>query len=432
MGGKWRTIRLGEACVKIGSGATPRGGSAVYLDRGPYALIRSQNVHNDGFRTEGLAFIADESAASLANVTVCEGDVLINITGNSVARACMVDPRVLPARVNQHVAIVRPDPTKLDPLFLRYALVEARMQAHLLSLASAGATRDALTKQMIEALEVRAPVCPKAQRAIAHILGTLDDKIELNRRQNETLEGIARALFKSWFVDFDPVHTQPAAHPPPLPPSLTPLFPSRLVDSELGPIPEGWRVAALGEVLTPSLERIGAQSAPEYSSTNQGLVPRADRYKKALAASKANNKLVRAGYLVFGLSRQVLNFGLMTDPLGSVSAAYRVFAVDAATMDPSLLYRIMRSNPGYYYNAVGASSREGQSVSDEGVGRLMFVCPPRDVQAAYERATRPLYARIEAMQHESETLAATRDALLPRLLAGKLDLDWAQRSGGDM
>src|SRR5271165_2310214 len=110
-------------------------------------------------------------------------DVLLNITGDSVARCCQVTKDILPARVNQHVAIIRPRPDELDARFLRYVLVSPSMQSHLLALASAGATRNALTKAMIESLEVPAPALP-VQKAIAHILGTLDDKIELNRRMN--------------------------------------------------------------------------------------------------------------------------------------------------------------------------------------------------------------------------------------------------------
>ena len=100
---EWAPIRLGDACWKIGSGATPRGGGDVYLPNGRYALIRSQNVYNDGFHRDGLAFIGEKHAAELQNVEVIKGDVLLNITGDSVARACQVDPDVLPARVNQHV-----------------------------------------------------------------------------------------------------------------------------------------------------------------------------------------------------------------------------------------------------------------------------------------------------------------------------------------
>ena len=157
MAGKWAPINLGGVCTKIGSGATPRGGSDVYLQRGPYALIRSQNVYNEGFHHDGLAYIGDKHAAELDGVEVMKNDVLLNITGDSVARACQVDPGVLPARVNQHVAIIRPNPDKLDSRFLRYFLVSPDMQAKLLSWAGSGGTRNALTKGMIESFDVFAP-----------------------------------------------------------------------------------------------------------------------------------------------------------------------------------------------------------------------------------------------------------------------------------
>ena len=245
----WAPIRLGDVCTKIGSGATPRGGSDVYLQNGPYALIRSQNVYNDGFHRDGLAFIGEKHAAELENVEVINGDVLLNITGDSVARACQVDPTVLPARVNQHVVIIRPDPDKLAPRFLRYFLVSPEMQTKLLSWAGSGGTRNALTKGMIESFDVLAPTDVDEQRAIAHILGTLDDKIELNRHMNETLEAMARALFKSWFVDFDPVRAKSEGRDPGLPKLLANLFPDSFEDSELGEIPKGWRVLPLAECI---------------------------------------------------------------------------------------------------------------------------------------------------------------------------------------
>jgi len=252
---EWRELILGEVCTKIGSGATPRGGKKTYLQEGPFSLIRSQNVYNDGFHREGLAFISDEQADDLRNVEVLQEDVLLNITGDSVARVCQVDSEILPARVNQHVAIVRPDPAKLDAGFLRYYLVSPHVQAILLSWADSGSTRKALTKQMIESFEVSAPVDVSEQKAIAHILGTLDDKIELNRRMNETLEEMARALFKSWFVDFEPVRAKMEGRwhrgqsLPGMPAELYDLFPDRMVSSELGEIPEGWEVKVLEDVV---------------------------------------------------------------------------------------------------------------------------------------------------------------------------------------
>ena len=200
------TVLLRDVCVKIGSGATPRGGKEAYKG-GATSLIRSQNIYNEGFHRDGLVYIDDDQSAELRNVEVQANDVLLNITGDSVARCCQVTADVLPARVNQHVAILRPEPKSLHARFLRYVLVSHEYQSRLLALASAGATRPALTKLMIEQLDIPKPPLAE-QKAIAAVLGALDDKIELNRRMNATLEAMARALFQSWFVDFDPVRAK--------------------------------------------------------------------------------------------------------------------------------------------------------------------------------------------------------------------------------
>ena len=174
---EWRKVALGDVCTKIGSGATPRGGKEVYLEDGPYALIRSQNVYNAGFAHDGLAFISDEHAESLNNVEVLPDDVLLNITGDSVARVCQVDTAVLPARVNQHVAIIRPDSNKLDATYLRYYLASPEIQAILLSWAGSGGTRNALTKQPSHAQDRphHRPICtpPTVRRDGGHATPTV-------------------------------------------------------------------------------------------------------------------------------------------------------------------------------------------------------------------------------------------------------------------
>ena len=248
MSSDWRSIKLAEVTTKIGSGQTPRGGKDVY-NGGEYALIRSQNVYNDGFSASGLAYIDQNQAQELSNVEVRPGDVLLNITGDSVARCCGVPQWVIPARVNQHVCILRADPVYLDSGFLRYFIITPSCQGQLLSLASGGATRNALTKGMLDSLEIIFPPLPD-QKAIAHILCTLDDKIELNRKSNETLEAMAKALFKSWFVDFDPVRAKAEGRPTGLPAEISDLFPDSFEDSELGEIPSGWAIKKIGDVIS--------------------------------------------------------------------------------------------------------------------------------------------------------------------------------------
>src|SRR6266487_2049226 len=192
----WKKYKLGAGCLKIGSGATPRGGDANYKSEG-ISLIRSQNILNFNFSKVGLAFIDDQQAEELANVEINERDVLINITGDSVARVCQVPTEILPARVNQHVAILRADQTKLNPEFLKYSLLAKPIKELLLTFASTGATRKALTKGMLEAFEISAPDL-YTQTRIASILSSLDNKIELNRRMNQTLEQMVQALFNQY------------------------------------------------------------------------------------------------------------------------------------------------------------------------------------------------------------------------------------------
>ena len=193
---EWKKYKLGEITSKIGSGATPKGGRDSYLG-GNIALIRSQNVLDFSFSKLGLAYINEVQAEKLSNVEVYEKDVLLNITGDSVARVCIVPNNVLPARVNQHVAIIRGN-DKVDYRYLLYYLQYIKPQ--LLSLSQGGATRNALTKKMIEELEVKMP-SKGIQKEIVSILYALDSKIELNRRINDNLEQQAQALFKSWFVE---------------------------------------------------------------------------------------------------------------------------------------------------------------------------------------------------------------------------------------
>jgi type I restriction enzyme S subunit len=428
---RWPVVSLTEIALKIGSGATPKGGADAYLpSRARFALVRSQNVFDRRFDYNGLAFISDEQADGLRGVILQPDDILLNITGDGITfgRACMVPKDVLPACVNQHVSIIRLDPQRADAGYVLAFLTHPKVKSYIESF-NAGGSRRAVTKGHIDSF--RLPLPPLAeQRAIAHILGALDDKIELNRRMNETLEAMARALFKSWFIDFDPVRAKAAGRDSGLPNHIADLFPDSFEDSELGEIPRGWAAPELREVLTESIERIGEAEAAEYSSTNAGLQPRSERFKKELSRSSAKNKLIRNGYLVFGLSRRVLNFGLMRDTIGSVSSAYKVFAVDKGMVAPDLLERLMRLQPNYFYNAVSASSREGQSVSTDGLGLLRFAQPAPEVQDAFYRITGPLGGQINALQEQSQSLAALRDTLLPKLISGELRVEDAARFGG--
>ena len=194
---KWKEHKLKDVCTKIGSGSTPRGGGNAYHMEG-ISLIRSQNILDFEFSYDGLAFIDEEQAAELRNVTLEKNDVLLNITGDSVARVCKVPPEVLPARVNQHVAIIRGNKNELDSDFLLYFLQS--IKAFLLSISEIGATRRAITKVMIEDLDISIPLISE-QRQITSTLKSLDDRIDLLHRNNKTLEQLGETIFRQWFIE---------------------------------------------------------------------------------------------------------------------------------------------------------------------------------------------------------------------------------------
>ena len=188
--------RLGDVCEKIGSGATPRGGKEAYKDAG-IPISRSQNIHDWVFQPDGLAFLDDEQAESLSNVEVRSNDVLLNITGDSVARACIVPSERIPARVNQHVAIVRAG-KEINPTYLLASLQSKKTM--LLSLASSGATRNALTKRMIENLDIDLP-SREIQDSIAQVLDSIQYKITLNNRLNDYLANLCETIASRYCND---------------------------------------------------------------------------------------------------------------------------------------------------------------------------------------------------------------------------------------
>ena len=152
----WEVTTLRAVTTKIGSGATPRGGKDAYKSEGIH-LIRSLNIYDYNFEFHDLAFIDAQQAAELANVTVEENDILLNITGASVARCALVLSYLLPARVNQHVAIVRTDPAKASPFYVLDAINSDQRKQQLLALAQGGATREALTKDTVSSFEIVLP-----------------------------------------------------------------------------------------------------------------------------------------------------------------------------------------------------------------------------------------------------------------------------------
>jgi type I restriction enzyme S subunit len=400
---KFSKTKLAPLCKKIGSGATPRGGKESYLESGPFSLIRSQNVHNNRVADEGLAYISSEQANGLSNVEVAAGDVLLNITGDSVARCCQAPGHVLPARVNQHVAIIRPDSDHLDPKFLRYFLVSPQMQEQMLTLAGAGATRNALTKGMIENFEVPKPDIIE-QRAIASVLGTLDDKIELNRRMNDTLDVLTKNLFKSWFLD----------------------------TARLGSA-RGWRAGKLRECCE-RIENGGTPKRDEPRYWMPGTIPwlTSGEVRQAIV-TKTENFISEEG--LENSSAKMWPAATTVVALYGATAGQVCFLGNTMCSNQACCGLIPAKEMRYYIYLHASSSVTAleqqsrgsaqQNLSQQIVADFPTTIPDATTLAKFDETVHPLFARWIANLNESLTLAGLRDALLPKLLSGEIRVNFS-------
>jgi len=434
MASDWPITNLDEVAITTdyvanGSFASLKDNVCYRLEPDFAVLVRTVDFNNSW--NGDFVWVDKHAYEFLSKSRLEPGDLVLSNVG-SVGIVFRVPDLGRPMTLGPNAVMCRTrDRARLDQRFLYYYFSSREGQQAIRAITS-GSVQPKFNKTDFRSLNICLPPIPE-QRAIAHILGTLDDKIELNRRMNETLEAMARALFKSWFVDFAPVRAKAEGRwkrgqsLPGLPANFYDLFPGSFEDSELGEIPKGWRMTRLADVLKESNERVGNLDVPEYSSTNNGLQLRSERYKKTLSVSSSKNKLIRKGFLVFGLSRRVLNFGLMRDEIGSVSSAYKVFKVNEYIVYSDLLERLMRLRVKYFYNAVSSSSREGQSISAEGLGLLKIVLPPRNVQVAFYTQNDSIAALIQDTKVESRILAAMHDTLLPKLISGGLRVQNANK-----
>ncbi|MUT67843.1 restriction endonuclease subunit S [Paenibacillus sp. NEAU-GSW1] len=412
--------KLSEVTTKIGSGATPKGGKEAYYSTG-IPFLRSQNVLDFQFSHNGLAFIDENQAHDLRNVTVEVNDVLLNITGDSVARCCMPDKNVVPARVNQHVAIIRTDPDLADSKFVMYALLNPLAKKSLLSLASHGGTRNALTKAMIENFEISLPQM-EIQKKITSLLSTLDDKIDLNIRVNKVLEQMAQAIFKQWFVDFE----FPNENGEPYKSSGGEMVWCEEIDKE---IPPGWKIETIENVTS----FVSRGIAPKYAVDSDRWV--------------INQKCIRAGALTLSLARpheskvsleKIVQFGDIlvnstgTGTLGRVAQVYEHlvnFTVDShvTIIRPNLENGIgflgcMLKNMQSTFENAGTGSTGQTELGREVIKQMKVLIPDAKLIKSFSEIYHSFSEKMIRAQKENSNLSSLRDTLLPKLMSGEIDV----------
>lgn len=281
------------------------------------------------------------------------------------------------------------------------------------------------------------------QRAIAHILGTLDDKIELNRKQNETLEAMARALFKAWFVDFEPVRAkmegrwQRGQSLPGLPAHLYDLFPDRLVESELGEIPEGWRCSTIGEEVTvcggstPSTKEPafweGGQhcwaTPKDLSSLRFPVLLDTERKITNAGLARISSGLLPVGTVLLS-SRAPIGYLAITEVPTAINQGFIAMKCDGVLPNVFVLLWCRENMDAIVGNANGSTFLE---ISKSNFRPLRVVVPSNEVLTNFSKLAAPLYRQLAENEHESRTLAKLRDTLLPKLISGELRVKDAER-----
>jgi len=400
MAGEWRETTLGKFV------SLQRGHDLTDPDRGPGSVpvmgSAGQNGFHDKWLAKGPGVVVGRSGASFGQIHFCETDYWPHNT-----------------------ALYVTDFHGNDQRFAFYFLKALDFNRY-----NSGSAQPSLNRNYIYPIEVRVPP-PNEQRAIAHILGTLDDKIELNRRMNETLEAMARALFKSWFVDFDPVRAKAEGRDPGLPQPLADLFPSRLVASELGEIPEGWEVGCVDD----DFELTMGQSPPgeTYNEAGEGVpffqgsTDFGFRFPTRRVYCTAPTRLAKVGDALISVRAPVGDINMASE---DCAVGRGVAAARHKSGSRSFSYQFMRSLEEVFARFEAEGTVFG-SIGKKDFHAIRCVLPPRDLVREYERHMSPVDGRVELNEHESRTLSALRDTLLPKLISGELRLKDTARFIGE-
>ena len=433
----WRLSTLGEVAdpksKAIVSG--PFGsniGSRFFVKQG-VPVIRGNNLTTDmtRFVDDGFVFVTEAKADELGNCGAVIDDLIFTAAGSLgqvgiIPRAAKY-PRYI---ISNKQLRARIDKSKVDPLFAFYWF-SSREMVEYVKQRNTGSSVPLINLSVLRSLPL--PLPPLAeQRAVAHILGTLDDKIELNRRMNETLEAMARALFKSWFVDFDPVRAKVEGRAPGLPKRLADLFPDSFEDSELGEIPKGWEVGTLADFASLNPESWSKQTRPEIikyvdlSNTKWGHIEAVTGYAQQDAPSRAQ-RVLRQDDTIVGTVRPgngSYAFISVDGLTGSTGFAvlrprrteYAQFIYLAATIAENIEALAHLADGGAY-----------PAVRPEVVIATQVVRPSDQVLERFSMLNGSFFARMAENELESRNLVALRDSLLPKLISGELRVKDAEK-----
>ena len=427
MVGEWREQSLSELCTYLNRGAAP-----LYVDSEGIRVVNQKCVRDQVIDFSHARRTNAGKKPISAERMLQRFDILVNSTGvGTLGRVAQIRELSEPTTVDSHVTVLRPNPAVVDPAYLGLAIRCFESEIEALGEGSTGQTE--LPRGRLAALRVPVPSRPE-QRAIAHVIGALDDKIELNRRTSETLEATARALFKSWFVDFEPVRAKSDGRDLGLPASVADHFPARLVDSDVGEVPDGWPVLPLPRAIevNPTRPLRRGQVAPYVDMAN--MPTRGHAVHNVVSREVGSGmRFVNGDTLVARITpclengKTALVDCLHDGQVGWGSTEYIVLR-PKPPLPEAFAYCLARSSAFRDFaiqSMTGSSGR--QRVPAESLGHFRLAVPPERVAREFGQRVAPLFARSSAAVAESRTLAALRDALLPKLMSGALRVPHAER-----
>jgi type I restriction enzyme, S subunit len=406
-----------------------------FTSSGHCLFLNAGNVTPTGFDFSECSFISEERHLLLRKGTLERGDSVLTTRG-TVGNASFFGSGIpyQTIRINSGMVIFRCDKQVLNPLFF-YLLLRSSHFARQVESLTTGSAQPQLPIRDIKEISVSVPGMTD-QKAIAKVIGTLDEKIELNRKTNETLEGIAKALFKSWFVDFDPVRAKAEGRQTALPDEVSELFPDSFEESELGEIPSGWSVDSFtsqfnvlgGGTPKTSVDEFWSGDLPWFSvvdapSDSDCWVVDTQKTITHLGLDNCSSDLFRKGTTIISARGTVGKVCLVGAPMAMNQSCYALQPKEEQQdifcyySTKEIVEMLKARSHGSVFSTITRDTLHGIDVC----------CPQKEVVNAFEELSRPMLEKIKLHVDESRTLGSVRDALLPRLISGELRVPDAEK-----
>lgn len=404
-----------------------------------YPFLSFKEVFGNYFVPEELDQLVESSEKDRASGSINRGDVFLTRTSETMHELGMSSVALKDyenATFNGFTKRLRPKEGtsyEVHPEFVAYYFRSPRFRTSMLAYSTLS-TRASLNNDMISRLTL--PLLPiKEQKRIANILKCLDDKASVNTSANQTLEEMAQAIFKSWFVDFDPVKAKMNGEQPEgMDAATASLFPEKLVESELGLIPEGWEVLPSEKVATVAIGKTPPRKEPQWFSEDSKDVTwisirdmgntgtfalDSSEYLTQEAVDKFNVKVIPDNTMILSFKLTVGRVAITHGEMTTNEAIAHYKLSDNARVSTNYLYSYMKQ---FNFESLGSTSSIAKAVNSKIIKALPVIVPSKEILGSFDSLVKPLFDQIKSNQMENQNLEDLRDTLLPKLLSGEIEL----------